>query len=991
MPISKQKDQEGFIQAIPEQEAAPEIDTGDIFQSAFENENSFVSWAANGFSFGQDFQAVEGYDPFNDIQGYELFSDSFIESDSPQQTAHIKNQLDREVENQKVLSEGGITSVAAQMAAGVTDPIYLPFMLLGIGQVKAGYSAGKAAGVTAIASGASEVPAEIAKHATQEARTLDESLFNIGGATIFAGVIGGGLQKLSKADFKMQSDNMDALMADTSPRSAGAAEVKNISDSEVEVVGVGKLEKIRVSPNVRLATSMSKSAKLTNSSLLESSIVLKGAEKGKTAIPEGGAVETRIKFHDARLGESLESMKGFYKDYRQGMGAGKRIVNDVLLQNRKGQLTPTAFQEEVGKAMRRGDTHNIPEVEKAAKHFRKTVFDPLKNRAIDEGLLPEGVDTATATSYLTRVYNHKKIIAKRDEWDKTLFDWFAGIRQKNQFDLDLRLKDGKEPPVSMREQAGVTDAQIQEAIDSITNNIMGNASGRLPYDVKATVRGPLKERVLNIPDEKIEDFLESDIDLVARQYTMTIGPDIELTRAYGSVDMEAEIQAIQGDYKKMIDKATTEKQRDKLNRLMKSDITDVESVRDMLRGTHKMPDNPDHFAIRAGKNLRAFNFLRMLGGMTVSAIPDMARPVAVNGLMPVANGLKTLATSPQTFNMARKEAKRMAVGLDMVLNSRASSLADISDIYARGSKLERTLRGASDTFGKVTLMSQWNASMKQFAGVVTQDRILNEVGKWASGKVSKAGMKRLAASGIDEGLAKRIAQQFDAHGSTGDLNIANGSAWDDLGAYEALQAAILKDVDRTILTPGVGEKPLWTTGETGKLIFQFKTFAATAHHKVLIADLQYRDAAALNGFLMATALGTLTYGLKQYTAGREIETEPEKLIIESLDRSGAFGYFWDVNNMVEKLTRGEVGVNAMAGASPMSRYVSRNAVGAALGPSFGTAQDIFQVSGALSTGEFTESDVRKVRKLLPAQNLFYMRWLLDSLEEKTAKELGVKK
>ena len=88
------------------------------------------------------------------------------------------------------------------------------------------------------------------------------------------------------------------------------------------------------------------------------------------------------------------------------------------------------------------------------------------------------------------------------------------------------------------------------------------------------------------------------------------------------------------------------------------------------------------------------------------------------------------------------------------------------------------------------------------------------------------------------------------------------------------------------------------------------------------------------------------------------------------------------------MTRGTVGVERLIGnTSPMSRYVSRNWLGAALGPSFGTAGDIGQVVGAVSSGEFTRKDLHTVRKLLPGQNLFYMRILLNELEEKAGKGL----
>lgn len=985
MPIKTKEDVQGFIHHLPklEQEEMQSYGVGEIIQASFENENSFVSWASTGFSTGNAFEPVQGYDFYNDIKGYEAFADSFIDSESPEQTSYIKTQIDHELENKNILSASGAGGVVAQMAAGITDPLFLPFLF--VKPIQGGMSARNAFVVEASAGGALEAVAEGFKHQTQQTRTFTESAFNVGGAALFSGVIGAGASSLSNRQFKEMTEKMDEVLADPSPRSVGAAEVTDITDENLEIIGRGIVSKAAVSPNVRMATSESRTSRLIANQMMESPLVIKGAKEGETAIPTGGSAETRIKLWDSNLAQSVESVDSAYMKYR---GRRDSTINKAtlavgdMLGGRGEMMRPKDFRIEVGKAMRRGDVHKIPEVQEAAQAMRRQLFDPMKKEAIDEGLLPPDVDVSTADSYLTRMYNTQKIKARRPEWDGIVTDWFKRIRQRSIDEIQVRQASGKNIPQSMKAEAATTDMEIKAAVDSITLNILGNNVGRGGYDIKVTVKGPLKERTLNIPDALIEDFLESDIDLVARQYKMTMAPDIELTRLYGDMEMEAERKAIFDDYKPKIDAAKTEKQRVKLQKMAENDVRDMEAVRDRLRGTYRMPDDPDAFFVRAGRNLRDINFVRMLGGMTISAIPDLARPVAVNGLRPVARGIKAMALSPSKFKMAKAEAKRMAIGLDMTLNSRATTLADVADFYQRGTVFEKGLKAASDQFSKVALMSQWNAATKQFAGVITQDRILDATVKWSSGKAPKSMIKRLAASGINEDMAKRIASQFKKFGDDGDLLLSNGHLWDDTDALQTFQAAVLRDVDRTILTPGAGEKPLWTSSEVGKTVFQFKTFAATAHHKVLVADLQYADAAALNGFLLSVALGSLTYGLKQWTSGQPIETDPDKLIVESLDRSGAFGYLWDVNNTMEKLTRGTVGVNAMVGAPPMSRYASRNLAGSLLGPTLGTVQDITDVAGAASTGEFSEKELHKIRKLLPAQNLFYMRRLLDHLEEK---------
>ncbi len=62
---------------------------------------------------------------------------------------------------------------------------------------------------------------------------------------------------------------------------------------------------------------------------------------------------------------------------------------------------------------------------------------------------------------------------------------------------------------------------------------------------------------------------------------------------------------------------------------------------------------------------------------------------------------------------------------------------------------------------------------------------------------------------------------------------------------------------------------------------------------------------------------------------------------------------------------------------------------ALLGPSFGTAKDATDVMTATFTGNWSAGNVAAVRRMLPLQNLWYIRSLFDSLERGLGEELGV--
>ena len=212
----------------------------------------------------------------------------------------------------------------------------------------------------------------------------------------------------------------------------------------------------------------------------------------------------------------------------------------------------------------------------------------------------------------------------------------------------------------------------------------------------------------------------------------------------------------------------------------------------------------------------------------------------------------------------------------------------------------------------------------------------------AGENVSAAQRKRLALSGINEDMAKRIAVQLNEHHQTVVNLLSGADKWDDLDAIDAWRSAVVKDVDRSIITPGIGERPLWMSNPTGQVIGQFRSFAFASTNKILVSGLQQRDLAALNGLWLMLALASVSYASKQITSGRPISDDPRVWIMEAVDRSGMLGYLFDINNIVEKVTRGTIGASALTGGPQMSRYASRNVIGSILGPSLGAFEDVLQ-------------------------------------------------
>ncbi|MEM7839907.1 hypothetical protein JW294_01875 [Morganella morganii] len=637
----------------------------------------------------------------------------------------------------------------------------------------------------------------------------------------------------------------------------------------------------------------------------------------------------------------------------------------------------TELLSEVDKNIRLiGEKQAVTDELSALKGLEKQTKKQAKRQAQLERKL-SAIDSAEQT--LPKLQRHLEILDKPRQFRNEHARLSRHANSLTRFD--------RRRQAAMRRMEPMAREELEAAADDIINKIIGAPAGIVPGELipdgLTKHAGFTKARTLNIPDERIKDFLESDVNYVMENYIRQVAPEIELTKRFGRVDMDGQIKAITEDYNRLISEAATAKERAKLEKRRDADLRDIRAMRDRLLGTYGAPKDPASFFVRAGRVARHVNFLRLLGGMTISSLPDMARPIMQHGLRSALKPLGKMMTDISKMRIAKADLREMGIGLEYALSSRSKVIADLNDPYSRRSFLERGLEWSSQKFGNFTLMNQYTDTMKMWSGLITQSKVLNAANVVAGGKkLSKKEITKLAHIGIDESMLHRIADQYSRHGEDLDgLLTGHSHLWDDRVVREVFQSAILKDVRTTVITPGIGDTPLFMSKEVGKIVMQFKTFFFATHNRALVSGIQSGDASFYYGALLQVGLGSLVYVLKSMMAGREINTDPANLVKEGLDWSGMMGWLGEPNNVLENLSGGTYGMSAMFGAPPASRYQSRNGIGALFGPTFDLGGDIKNITSGVLNGEFDDREVRSVRKLLPFQNLFYLAPLLNQVEE----------
>lgn len=534
------------------------------------------------------------------------------------------------------------------------------------------------------------------------------------------------------------------------------------------------------------------------------------------------------------------------------------------------------------------------------------------------------------------------------------------------------------------------EAYIEDVVSSIYNKITGRETDAIAQDfirIPAAARGPLKERTFNIEDAKIAAFLEDDIDEVGRRYTRSMGADVEVKAMLarrGAEKFEDLIKEIQDDYAEMRKGVTDERELKQINARERSDIKDLKAVHAMLKGAYLPEQNSGNWA-KVVNAAMTFNYIRAMGGVVLSSLTDVARPLMVHGLGRYMNdGVAPLVKNLKAVRMSSREAKLAGVVGERVRNAMLATYSEVTDPYSRSSPFERMMENVARGFSRATGMPYWNDFMKTVSGVMTQNRVLDNAARW--GAVGEKEQRYMRFLGIDQPMAERIAAQFAEHGDTLDgVRVANTEDWTDDVAVRAYRAAIAKDVDSIIVTKGIGDVPLFAHTPTGRALLQFKGFALASHQRALVRGLQEDKANMVAGLIAMTAIGSFIYWLKSVESNRaqDISDNPGRWIAEGLDRSGFLAIPFEVNNTMEKIGAPGLytGLQAMFPSAtqkaPASRYAVRSVVDAALGPTVGLAKDVVDMLAAATKMDLTEADVNTMRRLTPGASLPFIRSLIE--------------
>ena len=749
--------------------------------------------------------------------------------------------------------------------------------------------------------------------------------------------------------------------------------------------------------------------------ILKSSLFTKGNALG---IKTPASLEQWMKMDMYYLGTALEDISKLYTAYKKGLkGSNSKpisraefnervsrgLVNpnykDAIPEIRQATAKAKEYYREIGKKIKETNPAlNTQEI------LIATLERKLKGSKGNTIVFTKRYqDGTTKTVKMSRKELQEKI-AKEKEYLEQLKtkplrdDYLNRVINREKIQSNIQAWRAFATESIKRTMPDLSDAEILAIVKSYENKapwkrFEANNPNKSHEDLivedyifsPSGMSGNLKRRRLEIDQEEWmkAGYFHSDIGLLMQMYHRSVLPDVYLTSIFGTPNAmggayfrqrgyQAGLKDVEAEYNQRILSAKNNSQKNKLLKERDEVLADMEAIRDLFKGVYGVSDDPSSWYSRGIGMMKMFNAMTSLQGGLASVV-DLGRSVFFNGLNRTLRATWesfTSKMSKEIYALTKKEGRSMGELFEISMNTRAFLYNDLSTLYNTGSKVTQGMNKMSGLFFLVNLMSPWNQMIKTNQVMMIGNRIIEESQNLVKGTISKTEELKLAQAGIDRQLAERIVRQYEEYGvgvgarNTGDLKynrIARSEEWDDAEVANVFKLAVQNDVNISVVTPALGDTPLWMSTQAGGLIAQFKKFSMGMTQRVLIRGLQQKDASFFSSIITMIMLGAVVDMMrsKAFDQDYNSKTYTEKFM-DAFERSGVGGIFMDVGNSAQRIISADRG----------------GMLGGAFGP---TGSNVDKMLNVMTGDDSVQA--RNVRRLIPFQNIWYMDSIFDQIEK----------
>lgn len=378
--------------------------------------------------------------------------------------------------------------------------------------------------------------------------------------------------------------------------------------------------------------------------------------------------------------------------------------------------------------------------------------------------------------------------------------------------------------------------------------------------------------------------------------------------------------------------------------LSTSELARIEGTyRRMIHKPHEIGKSYDQATFKASRGIKAFNAATLLGFTVATSLTDVVLPIVRSGSFRAAWKATSNLRKDPTYREALKN-----VGL---------SISQTTSKYVTAIHGDMALRG-EQAFYEAIGLNAWTSAMREMAGAVAFESFVAAQKKLLSRKVKNAPSDR---------EHRRLMRFMAEYGMLDYVEPGAKALTPEAMADPVVANALIKFADNSIFQPGFHDKPLWTQGPFGSVIWQLKSypmaFQGLVGH-VMDEAQQGNWTPAIYLLTLGTGMGMTSNALKDFiqSRGGEDERSPElrkrsaNKIVKAFGLDGIYGIEDEsdadkvLGNILEGITAaGGLGLFASMLYDTAAQldngaygYVKMSSV--LLGPAAGTAYDAYTVA-----------------------------------------------
>lgn len=478
--------------------------------------------------------------------------------------------------------------------------------------------------------------------------------------------------------------------------------------------------------------------------------------------------------------------------------------------------------------------------------------------------------------------------------------------------------------------------------------------------------------VLHLSLNDVSGYVEKNVQQVLSFSNRKMVPEVAFKEVLGSRTAAQELSAVRDSYDTRIAGAKDLKTAKRLTKEKKIILKELEGQIKYLGGQDITSSDLSAIA-------HTITYVAKGMGMIFSNIPDLASLgyQAVLSKLGFGDIAAQIAGDFTHIKLSKKSMRLIGQHLETKQASQNIAINDTIDPFATN-KLQRSLKAITQGVGTFSGMNTYNNVVKGLGAQVTAQKMLKDFARWTSGKLPEKYVQTYLRHGIDlndaEAILKQIKDTSTIH--NGIRTIDEQSLRGEAGVK--FRQALNRELHTISIYPGSADSSILMKTEIGRLLGKFMSYGLAFHNKVLIPGLQRPDLKFVGRLGAMVTMGMVAQQLYNLVVGKEIETDPQKLIMAGLSRGGIFGTLGDIEGRFEGLLG--LGFNKVLGEQSKSSKITRDRLARFLGPVAGTASNYAQLIEDLVEKPWDARMLREVRHTTIGKGAAHSVYLLDLLD-----------